>query len=123
VLDEAWHSPLLPARAKALVFAVVARGLGCPRSESEARRLLETVGMDAAEVEEAVTHLGSRSLDAFEANIVPFARETIRYRPGQLQRRARQVAAGLDKAQLVELIAVTALANVVSRLCLAVESP
>jgi AhpD family alkylhydroperoxidase len=123
VLDEAWQSPLIPARAKALIFAVVARGLGCPRSESEARRLLETVGMGAADVEEALAHLGSRSLDAFEAMVVPFARETIRYRPSQLQRRARQVAAGLEKPQLVELIGITALANVVSRLCLAVESP
>lgn len=123
VLDEAWQSPLLPARAKALVFAVVARGLGCPRSEAEARRLLETVGMDAAEVEETLAHLGSCSLDAFEAMVVPFARETIRYRPVQLQRSARQVAAALEQPQLVELIGVAALANVVSRLCLAVESP
>jgi AhpD family alkylhydroperoxidase len=123
VLDESWQSPLLPARAKALVFAVVARGLGCPRSEAEARRLLEALGMGAAEIEETLAHLASPSLDAVETMIVPFARETIRYRPVQVQRRARDLAAGLEPAQLVELIGVTALANAITRLCLAVESP
>jgi alkylhydroperoxidase family enzyme len=123
VLDEAWQSPQLPARAKGLVLAVVARGVGCPRSEAEARRLLEATGMEPAEIEEAVAHLGAHSLDSLEAMVVPFARETIRYRPVQVQRRARQLAASLEQAQLVELIGVTALANAVSRLCLAVGSP
>jgi alkylhydroperoxidase family enzyme len=122
VLDEAWESPLLPARAKALVFAVVARGLDCPRSEAEARRLLEGLGMGAAAIEEALAHLGGRSLDAVEAMVVPFARETIRYRPVQVQRHARQLATSLERGQLVELIGIAALANAVSRLCLAVES-
>ncbi len=123
VLDEAVQSPLLPARAKALVFAVVARGLGCPRSEAEARRQLEALAMDAGEIQEALAHLGSPGLDAIEAMVVPFARETIRYRPVQVQRRARELSAALDRAQLVELIGITALANAISRLCLAVESP
>lgn len=123
VLDEAWQSSLLPARAKAFVFAVVARGVGCPLSEREAKRLLEAGGMSAAEVEEALAHLGSRSLDTLEAVVVPFARETIRYRPVQVQRRARELAGTLDQAQLVELIGVAALANAVCRLCLAVDSP
>ena len=123
VLDEAWQSPQLPARAKALVFAVVARGVGCPRSEAEAKRLLEALAMNSAEIEEALAHLGSGSLDALEAMVVPFARETVRYRPVQVQRRARQLSGALGPAQLVELIGVSALANAVSRLCLAVESP
>lgn len=122
VLDEAWQSPLLPTRAKALVFAVVARGVGCPRSEAEASRLLVAAGMNAAEVEETLAHLGSRSLDALEAMVVPFARETIRYRPVQVQRRARQLAPALAPAQLVELIGITALANAVCRLCLTLDS-
>jgi alkylhydroperoxidase family enzyme len=123
VLDEAWQSPALPARAKALVFAVVARGVGCPRSELEARRLLQALDMDAAAVEETLAHLGSPALSALESLAVPFARETVRYRPIQVQRRARQLAGALDRTQLVELIAISALANAVSRLCLALESP
>jgi hypothetical protein len=55
--------------------------------------------------------------------VVPFARETIRYRPVQVQRHARQLAAALERGQLVELIGIAALANAVSRLCLAVDSP
>ncbi len=123
VLDGAWQSSLLPARAKAFVFAVVARGIGCPPAEREATRLLEAGGMKTAEVEETLAHLGSGSLDALEAVIVPFARETIRYRPVQVQRRARDLSGSLDDAHLVELIGVTALANAVCRLCLAVDCP
>lgn len=123
VLSEAWQSPLLTARAKGLVFAVVARGLGCSPAEGEAKHLLAAGGMSAAEVEEALAHLGSRGLDAVEAVVVLFARETIRPRPAQVQRRARELTAALDHAQLVELIGVTALANAVTRLCLAVDAP
>ncbi len=123
VLDEAWRSPLVAPRAKALVFAVVARGVGCSRSETEARRRLEATGMAAREVGETLAHLGSGALDPLEALVVPFARETVRYRPVQVQRRARQLAPALAPAQLVELIGVTALANAVCRLCLTVDSP
>jgi hypothetical protein len=91
----AWQSPLLTARARTRT----------------------------AEVEETLAHLGSGSLDALETVIVPFARETIRYRPVQVQRRARDLSGSLDDAQLVELIGVTALANAVCRLSLAVEPP
>lgn len=123
LLDEAWQSPLLPARVKAFVFAVIARGLGCPVLEREAKGLLEASGVSGAAAEETLAHLGSPSLDAIEAVVVPFARETIRYQPVQVQRRARALTAVLTQDQLVELIGVAALANAVSRLCLAVDSP
>ena len=34
VIDDAWSSPALSRRAKAWVFAVIARGLGCPLSRA-----------------------------------------------------------------------------------------
>ncbi len=123
VLDEACASPLLPRRSKFLVFAVVARTLGCPYSEREAIRLLIECGLAPEAIGDTLRHLHSPSLDPVEAAIVPFARETVRYRPAQIQRRARQLEPLLAREQLVELIGVAALANTVCRLGVVVGDP
>lgn len=123
VLDEAWASPFLPRRAKALVFAVVARGLGCPLSECEAVRLLADEGLDGDSLEEILSRLASPKLDPVESVLVPFARETIWYRPAEIQRQARAVRERLTAEQFVELIGVAALANGVCRLSAALGAP
>jgi alkylhydroperoxidase family enzyme len=119
-LSEAWDSPVLPRRTKAFAFAVVARGLGCPLSEREAARLLMAEGIAAAETDATLAHLASPVLDPVEAAIVPFARETIWYRPVQIQRRARALRAQLTREQFLELVGITALANAVCRMSLVV---
>jgi AhpD family alkylhydroperoxidase len=115
-LDEAWASPLVPRRAKALVFAVIARGLGCPLGEREATRLAIEEGFPAAELEVVLRHLASPALDSVEAALVPFARGTIRGRPAQLQQRTQALQELLDPEQIVEVVGVTALANALCRL-------
>jgi AhpD family alkylhydroperoxidase len=116
IVDEAWISPILPARTKALVVAVVARGIGAAASEREARHLLAEEGMESAEIDEVLAHLASPKLDRLEALGVPFARETIRYRPAQVQRRAREVREQLSGPQFLELVGIAALANLLCRL-------
>ncbi|UCE85694.1 MAG: carboxymuconolactone decarboxylase family protein [Deltaproteobacteria bacterium] len=116
VLDEMWHSPILSARAKALIFAVVARALGCPCSEQESTRLLLEEGLTQRDVDEILAHLASPKLDRVEAVVVPFARETIWYEAAQIQRRARALQPQLSAAEFIELIAVCGLANAVCRL-------
>ena len=123
MLDELWGSPCLPQRSKALVFAVVARGLGCPLSEREAVRLLHDHSLTAEDVEEILSHLASPKLDPIEAEIVPFARETIWYRPAPIQRRARKVREHLSTEQFLELVGAAALANAVCRLAVVVDRP
>jgi alkylhydroperoxidase family enzyme len=115
-LHEAWQPSLLPARTKAFAFAVVARGLGCPTSEREATRLLVTEGVDETVVRAALDHLASPALNAVEAAIVPFARETIWYSPVQIQRRARALREQLTREQFLELVGVVSLANAVCRM-------
>ncbi len=115
-MHEAWQSPVLPRRAKALVFAVIARALGCSLSEHEAVRLLAEQGLAPAVIGDILAHLASPTLDAAEAVIVPFARETIWYRPVQIQRRARAVSSHLSPEQFVELTGIAALANAVCRM-------
>jgi AhpD family alkylhydroperoxidase len=123
VIDDALASPVLPRRAKLLVFAVVARGLGCGPSEREAIDLLAGEGLDPKESDRVLTHLGSPALSPLESALVPFARETIRYQPAAIQRRLRLLAPRLVHAELVELIGVTSLANALCRLRLALEAP
>jgi AhpD family alkylhydroperoxidase len=116
VLDLMWNSPVLSVRSKALVFAVVARALGCRMSSRESHRLLLEEGLGDDDIDEILSHLGSQRLDAVEAAIVPFARETVWYQAAQIQRRARQVREKLSSEQFLELIVVAAIANAVCRL-------
>ena len=115
-LDDAFASPVLPRRAKWLVFAVVARGLGCQQAGREAARGLAAEGLDEAKLEPILQHLRSPELDPLESALVPFARGTIRGRPPQLQQHGRTLHEQLEPAQMVEAIGVAALANVVGRL-------
>jgi uncharacterized peroxidase-related enzyme len=123
VLDDAFASPFLSLRAKALVFSVVGRGLGCPTSECEASRLLTAEGLDKDAQEGILARLASPRLDAVESIIVPFARETIWYRPADIQKQARAIRCQLTAEQFLELIGIAALANAVCRMCAAVALP
>lgn len=116
-LDALWASTLLPARTKALVFGVVARGIGCDISEAEAVRLAVEAGMAPSEVAEALSHLDSPGLDAIEAVALPFVRETIWYRPASIQQRSRAVRDALPRAPYIELLLAASAANMVCRLC------
>jgi AhpD family alkylhydroperoxidase len=116
LLDAAWTSPILPPRTKALVFAVVARGLGASLAEREAVRLLTEDSLEQTQIEEILSHLASPILDAVESEILPLARESIRYRPVQIQRRAREVRQKLSVEQFIELVGVISLANMVCRM-------
>jgi len=116
VIDEAWSSPLLPRRAKALVFAVVAHGLGSARAGREAARLAADEGLGTELLEEVLAHLASPALDRVESEVVRFARETIWYQPAPIQKRVRQLGEKLEKPQLLELVGISAFANTLCRL-------
>jgi hypothetical protein len=107
---------VLSTRTKALVFAVVAHGIGCARCEREAVRLLAAEGLTAAQVEHALAHLGGPELTELECAAAALARESIWYRPAQIQRHLRSIRTLCTREQLVELIGSAALANMVCRL-------
>jgi AhpD family alkylhydroperoxidase len=121
-LDDAFASPILPLRTKALIIAVVARALDCPWGEREARALLAREGFAAADVDEVLQTLSSPRLDAREARVVPFARETVRYQTAAIQVRMREVARELSPAETMELIGVLSLANGLCRLSVLVDA-
>jgi len=115
-LEEMWASPGLTRRCKLLMFAVIARGLGCGVCASEAARALSKEGLSEEALTSVLTHLDAPGLDPVERLLVPFARETIWYEPAPLQRRARGVRDRLSGTQFLEAIGVVSLANGLCRL-------
>ncbi len=116
VMREPWESPLLPRRSKALLIAIVGKGLGCAQTVREQAALLASENFPAGALEEALEHLHSPLLDASERLLIPFARQTIQYRPAQVQRTARAVLEQLGAAQCIEAVGILALANALCRL-------
>jgi alkylhydroperoxidase family enzyme len=122
-IDAALASPVLPRRTKLLMLAVIARSLACRRTELDARTALEAEGMAADDVAHTLDHLGSPALDAREARLVPFARETVRCQPAEIQERLRALASelGLSREELLEVVGTTALANTLCRASVVLE--
>ncbi|HJQ82631.1 MAG TPA: hypothetical protein VKA21_01040 [Candidatus Binatia bacterium] len=122
IIDEAWASPILPRRTKALVLAVIARALDCVHAETEARTFLAEDGFAAADVDGVLATLSSPRLDAREARLVPFARETVRYQAATIQPRVREALRDFSPAETVEAIGIVALANAVCRLSVVLDA-
>lgn len=116
VLSDLWASPILSRRSKALMFAVIGRGLGGQSSDDEVSGILEAEGLTPADAQQILAHLGGPGMDARETALLAFARDTIWYQPIQIQRRARELRERLSAAQFVEALGVVALANSMCRL-------
>ncbi|MCC6523271.1 MAG: hypothetical protein IT373_11460 [Polyangiaceae bacterium] len=117
-LAGAFASDILPRRAKALVFAVVARSLGCGLCEGESRRVLGAEGLAPEAIDQALAHLASPACDALEAQLLGYARDTVRFRPAEIQVRTRALADAIGPARTLETVGVAALANAVVRLAM-----
>jgi len=121
LIDEAWSSETLPLRTRCLILAVIARGLGCEKSATESTRLLETLDFGADRLEPVLSHLSSPDLDEIERAVLPFARETIRFEPIQIQRKARALREQIGNERFVEVVGFCGLANMLCRLGVVVK--
>ena len=116
-LDGVFQTGTLSRSAKALIFAVVARTLGCPHCEAEAVRLLRDEGMSQAEIDSAIATLRCPGLAAREAGLPAWARDTVYYQtPAAIQRSTRALGDELGAAALLEAIGAASLANGTARL-------
>jgi len=117
IVDEAFASQVLPRKTKAMMSAVIGKALGCPTAEAEARGVLAGEGWSDADVTAMLTNLAHPKLDAREAMLVPFARETVRYQPPvTIQVRMREVTEGMTREETVEVAGIIGLANMLARL-------
>ena len=121
VIDEAWASETTSRRIKALIVATVARGTGCKYAETETEQLLADEGVAPDELAEILAHLRSPLLSELEHLALPFARESIWYRPDQIQQRARSVSAAVSGPEFIDLVGLISLANLICRLCLVTQ--
>jgi alkylhydroperoxidase family enzyme len=117
-LTDAFASPVLPRRAKLLMFAVVARGLGCPVCSAGALEQLTASGFSPEAAEGVLTHLAGKELDDVESILVPWTRETVRYASGDLQKSTRALHEKLGPERTLEAIGVASLANLVVRVAM-----
>jgi alkylhydroperoxidase family enzyme len=121
MLQGAFASNVLPIATKALMFAVVARTLGCSTCEREAIKLLAQDGLSEGEIETAVATLQWKGLAPQQSGLLSWARNTVYYETGKIQPLTRQLGAAIGDAALLEAIGVAALANATVRLGMLVE--
>ena len=117
-LDGAFEPGLLSRKAKALMFAVVARTLACPHCESAAHQLLLDEGLSPTEIESALATLRCPQLAQREAGLLAWARDTVYYEPASIQQKTRTLGAELGPDALLEAIGVASLANGTVRLAM-----
>ncbi len=115
ILEEAWQSPITSKRVKALIFAVVAKGLLCPACEEEAANLFRSEGWSDEEITHLLSNLTSERLNAFELKVLRFARETVRYQTRRIQTLAQEFAKGLEREVVIEIVGLVSLANGLAR--------
>jgi alkylhydroperoxidase family enzyme len=120
-LRGAFESPILSRRVKALMFAVVARILECRFCEPESRKLLHREGLDDTEVDASLSALALPKLDAREAAVLAWVRDTVRYQPGQIQARTRALAEAIGGEAALEAVGIAALANSTVRVAMLLE--
>jgi alkylhydroperoxidase family enzyme len=116
ILQGAWKSTITSKRIKALIFAVIARGLGCPACEAEAAKDLRDEGWTDPEIQHVLRHLTSTKLDSLERKVLSFARETVRYQTRRLQELAQTFAMGLKREVLLEIVGLVSYANGLARM-------
>jgi len=116
ILDEAWDFDAIPRRTKALVAAVIARGLGDRLVLSEARALAHANGVDAKDFDDALAHFTAAGLVEKEKMAIEFACETIWYKPAPMQRRTRTFVDHFETAELLDLVGFASFANLIARL-------
>jgi AhpD family alkylhydroperoxidase len=116
ILDEAWHFDGISRRTKALVVAVIARGLGDDLVLSEARALALDNGVGAEDFAGALAHFSADGLTEKEKIAIEFARDTIWYAPAPMQRRTRAFMDHFETEELLDLVGFASLANLIARL-------
>jgi alkylhydroperoxidase family enzyme len=115
-IDAAWDSPVISRRLKGMIFAIIGRALNCEPMVAESVRLLEQEGLTREHSSRALVDLTSERLDPFENKAIEMARETVRYRPDQIQKKLKAFSAGVSEVIILELLGTAALANMLSRM-------
>ncbi len=119
--SQCFAAPHLPRRTKLLILAVVARTLSCRFCEDAARADLERLGLEPDEFVKILDSLSGPGVTPEEARLLDWARETVHYETGTIQKRTRALAAAVGTEVLIEAVATAALSNTAVRLAMLLE--
>jgi alkylhydroperoxidase family enzyme len=120
-LEVTFAAPAIPRRTKLLMLAVIARTLGCPFCEGSARADLEALGLGTLESARALESLSGPGVTASDAILLDWARDTVRYETGPMQKRMRQLATEVSTDVLLEAVATAAISNTAVRLAMLIQ--
>jgi alkylhydroperoxidase family enzyme len=120
-LDNCFSATAIPRRTKLLMLAVIARTLGCRFCEQTACADLKGLGLDGAGSAKILDSLSGPGVSPEEALLLDWARDTVRYETGTIQKRMRALAASVSTDVLLEAVATAALSNTAVRLAMLIE--
>jgi alkylhydroperoxidase family enzyme len=120
-LKGAFESDVLSNELKILMFAVIARSLGCRFCERETRNMALDFGFAEAEFDRALNTLSSPRLSEEETKILAWTRETVHFQTGPMQKRISALVRELDEEVLLEAMGMAALANTTVRLAVLID--
>jgi len=120
-MEGAMESTILSQELKILIFAVVARSLECPFCSTESLKMARSLGFDDDEFEQAISSLRSPRLSEDETRLLSWARESVHYETGSIQKSIRELSQEVDTTMLLEAIGIASLANTVVRLAILLE--
>jgi alkylhydroperoxidase family enzyme len=120
LVGTCFSAPAIPRRTKLLMLAVIARTLGCEFCEKVACAdvIGLGLGLDRNEFTRIVDSLSGPGLSPQDALLLDWARETVRYEPGPIQKRTRALAASLGADVALEAVGTAAAANTAVRLAM-----
>jgi alkylhydroperoxidase family enzyme len=114
-----FSAPAISRRTKLLMLAVIARTLGCRFCEQAACTDVMGQGLDADGFTRILDSLSG--VNPEEARLLDWARETVRYETGNIQKRTRALAAAVSTEVLLEAVATAAFSNTAVRLAMLIE--
>lgn len=115
-IDGAFSSNVLSMELKILMFAVVARSLECHFCQAETLKMAKEIGISESAFTSAISALASPRLNAQEAKILHWTRETVHFHNKDMQNQVRALAKEVDEEVLLEAIGIASLANSIVRL-------
>ncbi len=118
-VNECFSSDIIEGKTKLLMFATVARLLGCEYCEEQSCRALEARGLERTDTKRILETLNDGETDSTDSRLIEWARDTVWYEPAVIQSRTRELRDGIqDDRIVIEAIATAALANSIVRLAM-----
>lgn len=121
LIDRALASEVVSRRTKALTGYIISRALGCPACEPEFADMLKNEGFSDTDLNDIAMYLTCDQFSVFENKLVQFARDTVRYKPIEIQYKARELCDYVSTAEVLAICGFAGIANTLGRLTMLIH--